>query len=309
MYILQVENLYKKYDKTQVIKGVTFSIKQGEIYGLVGPNGAGKSTLIKMITGIEKIDKGKILFEEKETNINKYKKNMGIITQDIAIYPSFTAYENIAFFCSLYSYRGKELKRRVEKSLEFVGLTDCKNKKSGDFSGGMMRRLHLACAIAHTPKLIIMDEPTVGIDPQSRNHILKSVKVLKNNGASIIYTSHYMEEIEEICDDICILDKGKVIAKGNLKYLKSNLVQNNTYVVVLKNKIRNIEEQIRKINGVNDVIVNDREIKCIYSKDFNILQKLVNTIFNNGGVIESIKNEVPSLENVFLNLTGRKLRN
>ena len=172
MYILQVKNLYKKYDKTEAIAGVDFSIKQGEIYGLLGPNGAGKSTLIKMIAGIEKKDEGEIIFEEKERNINKYKRNMGILTQDIAIYPSFTAYENISFFCSLYSFKGKELKRRVEKSLEFVGLSDCKNKKAKEFSGGMMRRLHLACAIAHTPKLIIMDEPTVGIDPQSRNHIL-----------------------------------------------------------------------------------------------------------------------------------------
>ena len=234
MYILQVKNLYKKYDKTEAIAGVDFSIKQGEIYGLLGPNGAGKSTLIKMIAGIEKKDEGEIIFEEKERNINKYKHNMGILTQDIAIYPSFTAYENISFFCSLYSFKGKELKRRVEKSLEFVGLSDCKNKKAKEFSGGMMRRLHLACAIAHTPKLIIMDEPTVGIDPQSRNHILQSVKMLKDNGASIIYTSHYMEEIEEICDEICILDKGKIIAEGTSNYLKENFSKSNIYTIALK---------------------------------------------------------------------------
>ncbi len=160
---------------------------------------------------------------------------MGILTQDIALYPSFTAYENISFFCSLYSYRGKELRIRVDRALEFVGLIDFKNKKVEEFSGGMMRRLHLACAIAHTPKLIIMDEPTVGIDPQSRNHILKSVKQLKNEGASIIYTSHYIEEIEEICDEICILDKGEIIAKGNSEYLKSYYMRNNTYIIILKN--------------------------------------------------------------------------
>lgn len=309
MYILQVDNLYKKYDKTEAIKGVSFSIKEGEIYGLLGPNGAGKSTLIKMIAGIEKKDKGKIIFEEEECNINKYKKHLGILTQDIAIYPSFTAYENISFFCSLYSFKGKELKRRVEQSLEFVGLSDCKNKKAEEFSGGMMRRLHLACAIAHTPKLIIMDEPTVGIDPQSRNHILQSVKELKNKGASIIYTSHYMEEVEEICDEICILDEGQIIAEGSSIELKENHARNNIYMIVLKNKIDNIENHIKKIDGVENVIVKDKEIKCIYSKDINILQKLVNTIFNHGGVIESIKNELPTLENVFLNLTGKKLRN
>ena len=182
MYILQVQNLYKKYNKMEAVRGISFSIKQGEIYGLLGPNGAGKSTLIKMIAGIEKKDGGKILFEESETNVNKYKRNLGIITQDIAVYPNFSAYENVSFFCSLYSFKGKELKKRVEKALEFTGLMEYKDKKAEQFSGGMLRRLHLACAIAHTPKLIIMDEPTVGIDPQSRNHILQSVKYLKNNG-------------------------------------------------------------------------------------------------------------------------------
>ena len=309
MYILQVKNLYKKYDKTEAIAGVDFSIKQGEIYGLLGPNGAGKSTLIKMIAGIEKKDEGEIIFEEKERNINKYKRNMGILTQDIAIYPSFTAYENISFFCSLYSFKGKELKRRVEKSLEFVGLSDCKNKKAKEFSGGMMRRLHLACAIAHTPKLIIMDEPTVGIDPQSRNHTLQSVKILKDNGASIIYTSHYMEEIEEICDEICILDKGKIIAEGTSKYLKENFSKSNIYTIALKSKLENIEKYIIRVDGIENVSVNDKVIKCTYSNNNNTLQKLVNTICNNGGVIESIKNELPTLENVFLNLTGKNLRN
>ena len=309
MYILQVKNLYKKYDKTEAIAGVDFSIKQGEIYGLLGPNGAGKSTLIKMIAGIEKKDRGEIIFEEKERNINKYKRNMGILTQDIAIYPSFTAYENISFFCSLYSFKGKELKRRVEKSLEFVGLSDCKNKKAKEFSGGMMRRLHLACAVAHTPKLIIMDEPTVGIDPQSRNHILQSVKMLKDNGASIIYTSHYMEEIEEICDEICILDKGKIIAEGSSKYLKENFSKSNIYTIALKSKLENIEKYIIRVDGIENVSVNDKVIKCTYSNNNNTLQKLVNTICNNGGVIESIKNELPTLENVFLNLTGKNLRN
>ncbi len=309
MYILQVDNLYKSYKENKAVDGVSFSINEGEIYGLLGPNGAGKSTLIKMIVGIEKKDKGQIIYEEKTENINKYKRNMGILTQDIAIYPNFTAYENVSFFCSLYSYKGKELKEKVERALEFVGLIDCKNKKSDEFSGGMKRRLHLACAIAHLPKLIIMDEPTVGIDPQSRNHILESVKQLNKEGATIIYTSHYMEEIEELCDNICILDKGNIVAKGTSKYLKNNLIKNNTYTITLKRQVDNIEEAITKIKGVNKVIINDEIIKCSYSKDINILQKLVNTISNNSGIIVNIENELPTLENVFLNLTGKNLRN
>ena len=206
------------------------------------------------------------------------------------------------------SFKGKELKKRVEKALEFTGLMEYKDKKAEQFSGGMLRRLHLACAIAHTPKLIIMDEPTVGIDPQSRNHILQSVKYLKNNGASIIYTSHYMEEVEEICDEICIIDRGKIIAQGRADDIKSNLVKYNIYTIILKNEIEGIEKHIKKINGVKDVIIKENEIKCSYYKDVNILQKLVNTIFNNGGVIESIKDELPTLETVFLDLTGKKLR-
>ena len=308
MYILQVENLYKSYNHVEAVKGISFSIKKGEIYGLLWPNGAGKSTLIKMIAGIEKKDSGKIVFDENQTNINKYKKHLGIITQDIAIYPSFTAYENVSFFCSLYSFKGKELKTRVKHALEFTGLSEYKDKKASEFSGGMLRRLHLACAIAHTPELIIMDEPTVGIDPQSRNHILESVKQLNKNGASIIYTSHYMEEVEELCDEICIIDKGKIIAQGTTGDIKLNLLKYNIYTIMLKNEIEGIENHIKKIKGIYSVDVNGNEIKCNYNKDINILQKLVNTIFNNGGVIESIKDELPTLETVFLDLTGKKLR-
>ena len=308
MYILQIENLYKKYDKQEAIKGVNLKIEQGDIYGLLGPNGAGKSTLIKTIAGLEKITSGKIIFEEKQSNINKYKHNIGLLPQDIALYLDFTARENISFFCSLYGYRGKELKRRVDKALEFVGLTNVEHKKAREFSGGMKRRLNMGCAIAHSPSLIIMDEPTVGIDPQSRNHILESVKKLNKEGATIIYTSHYMEEVEELCNNISIMDNGKIIASGSKEYLKNNLVDYNVYTINLKKKLYNVEQYINKIEGVRSVIVEGKEIKCYYSKEVNILQSLINTISNHSGVIENIKNEIPTLEGVFLTLTGKKLR-
>ena len=308
MYILQIKDLYKTYNHNNVLCGINLNINQGEIYGLLGPNGAGKSTIIKIIAGIEKKDKGEIIFDERESNVKKYKREMGILTQDIAIYPNFTAKENISFFCSLYGYRGRELKRRVEEALEFVELTNYKDKMACDFSGGMKRRLHLGCAIAHTPKLVIMDEPTVGIDPQSRNHILESVKKLNQKGTTIIYTSHYMDEIEQLCNQICIIDRGQIIAKGSSEYLKTNLINSSIYTIILKNKISNIERHIMGIQGVEDVRIMDNVIRCTYSKENNILQKLVNTIFNNGGVIESIKDESPTLETVFLTLTGKKLR-
>ena len=308
MYILQIENLHKQYDKFEALKGVDLNIKKGEIYGLLGPNGAGKSTLIKTISGLEKKTQGTIIFEEKEKNINKYKQHIGLLPQDLAIYLDFTARENINFFCSLYGYKGRELKERVDKALEFVGLTEVRNKKAKEFSGGMKRRLNMGCAIAHSPSLIIMDEPTVGIDPQSRNHILESVKRLNEEGATIIYTSHYMEEVEELCNNISIMDNGKIIASGSKEYLKSNLVNYNVYTINLKNKIYKLENYINKIDGVYKTEIENNEIRCYYLKDKNILQKLINTISNHSGVIENIKNEVPTLESVFLTLTGKKLR-
>lgn len=308
MYILQIENLYKKYNDFEAIKGINLSIDTGEIYGLLGPNGAGKSTLIKIISGLEKMTSGKILFEEKETNISKYKRNIGLLPQDIAIYHDFTARENVSFFCSLYGYKGKELRERVNKALEFVGLLDVENKKSSEFSGGMKRRLNMACAIAHSPKLIIMDEPTVGIDPQSRNHILESVKKLNEEGATIIYTSHYMEEIEELCNNISIMDGGKIIARGTKEYLKSSIVSQNICTIYLKKEIHNIKNQISKIHGIQKVETHDKEIKCCYSQEAYILQKIINTISNNSGIIESIESEMPTLEKVFLTLTGKQLR-
>ncbi|WP_288221787.1 ABC transporter ATP-binding protein [uncultured Clostridium sp.] len=308
MYILQIKNLHKKYSNFEVLKGINLEIRNGDIYGLLGPNGAGKSTLIKIISGIEKINSGEILFEEKEIKINKYKRYIGLLPQDIAIYNDFTARENVSFFCSLYGYRGRELKRRVNKALEFVGLLEVGNKKANEFSGGMKRRLNMACAIAHSPRLIIMDEPTVGIDPQSRNHILQSVKKLNEEGATIIYTSHYMEEIEELCNNISIIDNGKVIAKGTKEYLKSSIVNESICTITLKKEIYNIREQIRKIQGIHRVEVYEKKLKCYYSRGINVIPYIINTISNNSGIVESIESEVPTLESVFLKLTGKQLR-
>ena len=308
MYILQTKDLTKEYNGITAVNKVNLNINKGEIYGLLGPNGAGKSTLIKMITGLEKITSGKIIYNENIDKINKYKKNIGLLPQELAIYMDFTARENVLFFCSLYGFKGKELKKRVDTALDFVALTEYQNKKASEFSGGMKRRLNMACAIAHTHKLIVMDEPTVGIDPQSRNHILQSVKRLQSEGATVIYTSHYMEEVEELCDNIAIMDKGSIIAQGSKEDLKSRFINNNLYIIKLKNHIENIDNIIRKIPGVENVVIQNNEIKCYYSKNSSILQKLINTICNHSGIIESIKNEIPTLEKVFLNLTGKNLR-
>ena len=308
MKLLQVKKLYKEYGNSVAVDGVNFSINEGEIFGLLGPNGAGKSTIISMITGLIKSNSGETIFEEKEGKINKWKKNIGLVPQDFALYFDLSAEENIKYFCSLYGFRGEDLKKRVDNALEFVGLLDVRGKRVDQFSGGMKRRLNMACAIAHTPKLIIMDEPTVGIDPQSRNHILESVKKLRDNGATIIYTSHYMEEVDEICDKIAIMDHGKVIAEGKSEYLKSLVSDKNIYSITLKNKVEGIETALKAVTGIEKVIVTENELKCYYLKESNIIEDLVATISKEKGIIENMKNEKPSLETVFLALTGKKLR-
>lgn len=308
MNILKVENIYKEYDKTQVVKGISLNIKKGEIFGLLGPNGAGKSTTISMITGLVKKTSGEITYEENTSSIAKWKENIGLVPQDFALYFDLTAYENVSFFCSLYGYKRKELKKRVEKALEFVGLLDVKNKKASTFSGGMKRRLNIACAIAHSPKLIIMDEPTVGIDPQSRNHILESVKKLRKEGATIIYTSHYMEEVEELCDTIAIIDHGKVMAIGTSSELKEVVKDENIYRIEVDKEIDDIDEKLKQINGVYRVKVDKKDIECYYNENKKIIEDIVNVISKEDTNIRNMKSEIPSLETVFLNLTGKSLR-
>lgn len=308
MKLVEVKKLYKEYGNSIAVDGVSFSIEAGKIFGLLGPNGAGKSSTIGMITGLIKSTSGETIFEEKEGKINKWKRNIGLVPQEFALYFDLTAEENIKYFCSLYGFKGEELKKRVDNALEFVGLLDVRKKIVGEFSGGMKRRLNMACAIAHTPKLIIMDEPTVGIDPQSRNHILESVKKLRDEGATIIYTSHYMEEVDEICDEIAIMDHGRIIAEGNSEYLKSLVSDKNIYSITLKSEVKDIETVLKSVTGIEKVIVNENELKCYYLKESNIIEELVAAISKKNGVVENIKNETPSLETVFLALTGKKLR-
>ena len=207
MGIVNIENLKKTFADLTAVNGVSFTVEPGEVHGILGPNGAGKSTTINCMTGLLPYDGGQITFENGQS-IAKWKKNIGYVPQDLAIYPDLSAEENVRFFCSLYGFKGNELKEKVESALDFVGLLEVKRKKASEYSGGMKRRLNMACGIVHSPKLIIMDEPTVGIDPQSRNRILENVHALNEKGATIIYTTHYMPEVEEICNKITVIDHG-----------------------------------------------------------------------------------------------------
>lgn len=226
-YLLEVKELSKTYGEKQVVQKINFHVKEGEILGLIGPNGAGKSTTIKMMIDVEDRDEGEILYHGVDTLKDKgiFKKTNGVVPQEIAVYDDLNAYDNVNFFCSLYGYSRKELKVRVKEALEFVGLWERRKELPTKFSGGMKRRLNIACSIAHSPKLLIMDEPTVGIDPQSRNHIMESIKKLNARGTSIIYVSHYMEEIEAICNRVIIMDNGRVIEDQNKESLKAKYLE------------------------------------------------------------------------------------
>lgn len=220
--VLEVRNICKKYGEKKVVTNESFTVYSGDILGFIGPNGAGKSTTINMITTLVEPDGGNIFFRDQDITKQSdcFKRALGVVPQDLAIYEDLSAYENVRFFCALYGIKGTELKERVKQALEFVGLWERRKDSPSKFSGGMKRRLNIACAIAHGPELLIMDEPTVGIDPQSRNRIMEAVNILHQKGTTVIYTSHYMEEIETLCNRIVLIDKGIVLEDLDKKTYK-----------------------------------------------------------------------------------------
>ena len=226
--VVKLDGLIKKYDNKAVVDALSLEIKEGEIFGLLGPNGAGKSTTMNMICSLLRPTAGEIeLFGyNTKKDLNKIKPLIGYIPQDLAIYENLKAWENVELFTSLYDIKGKELKSAIDSALDFVELSDKRNAFAKTFSGGMKRRLNIACALGHRPKLLIFDEPTVGIDPQSRNFILERIKACNANGTTVIYTSHYMEEVEAICTRVAIMDNGKIVACGTKEELK-NMVRKN----------------------------------------------------------------------------------
>ncbi|MCL6478289.1 MAG: ABC transporter ATP-binding protein [Peptococcaceae bacterium] len=310
MKVLKIENLSKKFGDVAAVDNISLEIEEGEIFGLLGPNGAGKSTTINIVCGLLSADAGRV--EVLGRDIKKdpvfTKKNIGIVPQEIAIYEDLTAYENVAFFAGLYGLKGSGLRAGVNEALAFTGLSDKAKSRASGFSGGMKRRLNIACAIAHRPKLLIMDEPTVGIDPQSRNHILQSVKKLNRMGCTIIYTSHYMEEVEEVCSRIAIVDHGKVIADGTKEELKAIATDTNSIRITVDSVAGIDERKLKQIAGVLSVEIVDNTVVVNSSTDVNNLDKII-LYFTAGDMpIKNIETRIPDLETVFLTLTGRKLR-
>ncbi|KMT61730.1 ABC transporter ATP-binding protein [Paenilisteria newyorkensis] len=311
MKIVEIEQLTKKFEKNIAVDNLDLTIEEGQIFGLLGPNGAGKSTTISVLCGLLKKNSGQIrLFgEEQETHSLEIKQRIGLVPQDIALYIDLSAFENVRFFAGLYGLRGKELDAATNRALEFVGLADKAKDKPGTFSGGMKRRLNIACAIAHKPELIIMDEPTVGIDPQSRNYILKSIKKLNASGCTIIYTSHYMEEVEELCDYISIIDHGKVIAEGTKEQLVSLVSDRKEMRLVVDDASKIDLGALRAIPGILAVDVTEGNVLGITSNsEVNNLNAVLERLIGQAVEVLEMNQQTLNLETVFLNLTGRKLR-
>ena len=307
--IATMKNVVKRYGDTTALDHLDLDIKEGEILGLLGPNGAGKTTAIRSLCGLIPIDSGSITVFGKEQNINniEIRRSIGLVTQEISVFKDMTAEQNLRYFGGLYGLKGDDLNRSIARVLEFIGLTDRAKKKPGTFSGGMQRRLNIGCALVHRPKLVIMDEPTVGIDPQSRNHILESVKEIAAEGTTIIYTTHYMEEVQAICNHISIMDMGRVIASGTLNELVSHIQHEDTIRMTAASASAALTEDIRAISGVKSVTVNGNDYHIVSGAESGNLNRIMEVAMRHGGVA-NITADKPNLEDVFLTLTGRKLR-
>ena len=308
--IIEVTNLVKKYKDVKVVDGLNLAIKEGEIFGILGPNGAGKTTTMNALLGLLKISEGHIRFYGKEfTHKEKeIKKRIGYVPQEYAFFPQLSALDNVIYWGKIYGLKGQELKQAVQEALETIGLWDRRKEKASNFSGGMKRRLNIACAIIHKPAILFMDEPTVGVDPQSRNNILEAVRALNKNGTTVIYTSHYMEEIEEICDRVAIMDYGKVIALGTIPELLDAGMNESRFRVELTEVSESLCEKIRKIEGVISCKVDKTTLAISLKRENNCLNEVLHKIVEGQSKVLSLSLERPNLETVFLELTGKKLR-
>jgi len=307
---IQVQNLDKHFDDIHAVNDVSFAVQQGEIFSLLGPNGAGKSTTISMISGLLSPDEGDafILGHSVTQNGAAAKACTGVVPQEIALYEDLTARENLEFWGKMYGLRGPELRRRVDEVLEMIGLAERQKDRIDKYSGGMKRRVNIGVALLHKPAVIIMDEPTVGIDPQSRRHILDGVKDLQAGGATVLYTTHYMEEAQELSNHIAIMDQGQIIAGGTHDELVRMVGSQDRIDLQLSAPSAAVLAQWQEIRGVAKVAA-ENGVVCVLADDSNVvLPRLFDVANENGVRITSVDVQEPNLESVFLHLTGRALR-
>ena len=308
--VLRCDGLMKRFGDRQAVDGVGFTIGPGETYGLLGPNGAGKTTTISMICGILRRDAGDVLiggrpFDPGSTSL---KSEIGYVPQDLAIYPDLSARENLRFFGRLYGLHGPALATRVDEVLAVVDLADRANERTSRYSGGMKRRLNIAIGLLHRPSLLVLDEPTVGVDPQSRNAILTSVEALSSAGLGILYTTHYMEEAERLCDRIGIVDEGRIIAEGTRRELVALVGGLDRVSLVAAGDLAAAATALRSIPGVRGTTVQDGRIDLLVEEARHLLPRLLATVSEDGITIRSVEVIEPDLESVFLHLTGKALR-
>ncbi|MGJ7913457.1 ATP-binding cassette domain-containing protein [Neobacillus sp. LXY-1] len=311
--MLTVQDLSKSFGQIEAVKDVSFAVEKGESFGLLGPNGAGKSTTINMITGLFPPSSGAIQVKNIDVvkNPKQAQKLIGVVPQEIALYQEMSARENLKFWGRMYDLSGKELEKNVDEVLEIIGLRERAKDKVDTFSGGMKRRVNIGAAILHRPEMLIMDEPTVGIDPQSRNHILETVKRLNGEGMTIIYTSHYMEEVEYLCERLGIIDHGQLIACGTLKEIRETHGDHSRINVTVDTNaamIDLIKTTLAKSFLEKDIQIKDYQISVLHKEPNTVLSELIQSVTNTGAKITSMEIVEPNLESVFLHLTGRNLR-
>lgn len=308
--VVKVENLVKRYNELLALDHFNLEIAEGEIFGLLGPNGSGKTTTINCILSLLAFDKGTIEVFGKEMRPDSYdiKRQIGVVMQNVAVFDALTVYENIDYFCGLY-IKDKSIRRQyVEDAIAFVGLNDFRKFYPKKLSGGLLRRLNIACGIAHKPKLIILDEPTVAVDPQSRNKILEGIQELNRQGATIIYTSHYMEEVEQICTRVAIMDKGKNLAIGTTEELKRMIKKSEIISIDILDLLPEQISAIRELRHVYEVTFENHCLKVLCSGGKHNLPRILNYLQSEEISFGRVYSELPTLNDVFLEITGKELR-
>jgi ABC-2 type transport system ATP-binding protein len=309
-YAIQVQDLKRSFGDLQAVKDVKFAARSGEVLSLLGPNGAGKSTTISMLSGLLAPDAGDacIMGHSIRTDAEAAKASLGVVPQEIALYPDLSARENLVFWGKMYGLRGQALQNRVDEVLAVIGLTDRQKNRVGTFSGGMKRRVNIGAALLHRPEVVIMDEPTVGIDPQSRRHILDNVKELNRQGMTVLYTTHYMEEAAELSDHIAIMDQGEVIAYGTHDELIRLVGEQTRVDLTTSVPGENLLAAFQNVRGANQVSSQDGTVTILVDDSNRVLPGLFEAANREGARITSVDIQEPNLEAVFLHLTGRALR-
>ncbi|MBE5939699.1 MAG: ABC transporter ATP-binding protein [Lachnospiraceae bacterium] len=307
---IEVKNLVKRYKEILALDHFSLQVEEGEIFGLLGPNGSGKTTTINCILSLLSFDKGEIKVFGKEMRPDSYdiKKDIGVVMQNVAVFDELTVYENVDYFCGLYIKDKETRKKYVKEAIEFVGLEDYTKFLPKKLSGGLLRRLNIACGIAHKPKLIFFDEPTVAVDPQSRNKILEGIKELNRNGATIVYTSHYMEEVEQLCSKILIMDGGKNVAIGTKEELKKMIKNTETITVEVADVDSINTEEIKELPHVYAIKKDEKKLIINCSGGKHNVVRVIDYFQDRNISIGSVYSEQPTLNDVFLEITGKELR-